>query len=72
VRSGTALESHLGLDGVEHDEVRRFADCETVIGEADHLGRAAGHHVKAFSHVGLPADLTDIRIEARHPDERME
>jgi hypothetical protein len=27
-------DRHLGLDGVEHDEVRRFADCETV-GEAD-------------------------------------
>jgi len=52
------------------DEVHRFADYETVIGEADHLSGAAGHHVKAFPHVGLPVDLTDIRIEVRHPDER--
>src|SRR5215467_15742079 len=55
---------------VEHDQVGRFIDGETVIDEAHYLGGATGHHVEALQHVGLLADLADIRIEVRHPDER--
>jgi hypothetical protein len=60
----------LGFSCVKHDQVRRLTDGETVIDEAHHLRRPTGHHVEALPHVSLLADLTDIRIEIRHADER--
>src|SRR5580704_11665609 len=63
-------QGHLGLDGVEHHQIRTLADRDSVVPEPHQLGWTPRDHVEAFPQAGRTTDLTDIGVKIRYPNER--